>query len=113
MKEKYIIFVDDDEIVRSLGSRVLSKLGYPVETYEEGNPFDYRLSQDTDMPGMSGIEVLEKNQKKLEGIPKVLISGNEDSSLPERAANCGAIFFKKPANFEKIGEYLVNNMKKE
>jgi DNA-binding response OmpR family regulator len=64
-----ILLVDDDPYIRSLGREILEKLGYQVETAENGDevlakfhrdrPLDLVIL-DYHLPGMSGLEVIRR-----------------------------------------------------
>jgi two-component system cell cycle sensor histidine kinase/response regulator CckA len=64
-----ILLVDDDLHIRSLGRELLEKLGYGVETAEngeevlekfhQGRPLDLVIL-DYHLPGMNGLEVIQR-----------------------------------------------------
>jgi len=84
---KIILIADDDKTVRKMMSMVLDE-GFPnygIESFEDGTSLNERLKQgslenvcmvitDNQMPGMSGLEVIEKHARKLkeQGIPMIL-----------------------------------------
>ena len=91
--------VVDDEIDFSNGLReVFSIRGYDVEIAKDGlsalslivqNSFD-AIILDVKMPGMGGIEVLQKTQRLAPGTPTILITGdhllNDGQENPAREA---------------------------
>jgi len=65
-----ILVADDEESIRDLCARVLTRAGYAVKTVSSGEDavrtleeaaFDLLIS-DIRMPGMSGLEVLERTK---------------------------------------------------
>lgn len=78
-----ILVVDDEESIRDLCARVLTRAGYAVTTAPTGEDavstlaaasFDLLIS-DIRMPGISGLEVLERARTAHPHIRVVLITG--------------------------------------
>ncbi|HEX9531674.1 MAG TPA: response regulator [bacterium] len=78
-----ILVVDDEESIRDLCARVLTRAGYAVKTVPSGEDavttmaeaaFDLLIS-DIRMPGMSGLEVLARAKTAYPHIRVVLITG--------------------------------------
>lgn len=58
---------------------------------------------DINMPGMTGLELLEKIKQKFPNINVSMISAYGDSDNYNKAMNCGAKeFFTKPIDFESL-----------
>ncbi|MBS1272168.1 MAG: Regulatory protein AtoC [Candidatus Marinimicrobia bacterium] len=106
-----VLVVDDEKNIRiSLGS-ILEDEGYDVitaETGEEGlraldnNPIDLILL-DVKLPGMDGVEALEKILEKNEDMDVIMISGHSDISIAVKAIKMGAYdFMEKPLSLPKI-----------
>ena len=66
-----ILVVDDEEMIREMLFDVLSQAGYTAKTAKDGNdaiaqienePFEIVIT-DLKMPGMSGLELLQRVQK--------------------------------------------------
>ena len=58
---------------------------------------------DVYMPGMNGLELLRKIKQLKPDLPVILISGNPDATLAEKAARGGAIgFFPKPLSRARL-----------
>jgi len=80
-----ILFVDDEEMILQLGEKMLTRLGYRVETAYgsetglarfEGSPQNYDLIiTDQTMPGLTGQELAIKIKKIRADIPIILITG--------------------------------------
>lgn len=98
MSAPRILIVDDERsLLLTLGAN-LELEGMEVTTAESGRsalalierqPFDLVLS-DVRMPGMSGVEMLEKLADEGFDLPVVVMSGHADSALAARAINAGA-----------------------
>jgi CheY-like chemotaxis protein len=93
-----ILVVDDEESIRDLCARVLSRAGFAVVTAANGEEAVARLrreafdliSSDIRMPGISGLEVLEAAKASLPGIRVVLITGFGTPEMLGRAQQSGA-----------------------
>lgn len=67
---------------------------------------------DINMPGMSGLELLEKVRKKYPAIKVSMISAYGDQENYERAIASGAReFFTKPIDFESLKDEINNMIK--
>jgi DNA-binding NtrC family response regulator len=100
-----ILIVDDEHLVRKALSRYLVKMGYTIDTAEDGNvaiaklesePYDLVLT-DLKMPNLDGRELLTMMSEKFPDIPKIVLTGfgtNDDIIL---ALKTGAYdFLTKP-----------------
>lgn len=93
-----ILVVDDEESIRDLCARVLARAGYAVVTAPSGEDAVVRLSQDSfdllisdiRMPGISGLEVLERAKATFPQIRVVLITGFGTPQMLTRAQQSGA-----------------------
>ena len=92
-----ICIVDDDESVADSLKLLLETFGFDVKSYFSGAELladDRRrnagcLLVDQHMPGMNGLDVVERLQKEGIHIPTILISGRLDTNTKERAARLG------------------------
>ncbi|MBT5470960.1 MAG: response regulator [Nitrospina sp.] len=95
--KKKILVVDDDSLVLSILSSLLSENHYQVETAEDGkqalklldDSFDLLLS-DLEMPEMNGLQLLERLRKSGNNIPVVILTGNQEISVALNALKVGA-----------------------
>lgn len=111
-----ILIVDDEIFVRKALSRYLSKVGFTVDTAEDGNiaidklsgnSFDLVLT-DLKMPNLDGSGLLTIMSEKFPDIPKIVLTGfgtNEDIIL---ALKTGAYdFLTKPIMDFKILKHAI------
>jgi CheY-like chemotaxis protein len=93
-----ILVVDDEESIRDLCTRVLTRAGYTVMTASTGEDavttlaeasFDLLIS-DIRMPGISGLEVLERAKIADPHIRVVLITGFGTPQILSRGQPPGA-----------------------
>lgn len=107
-----IFVVDDDSAVRE-GMRELLRDDerWSVETYPSGELFlgalrsrrDGILVVDSQMPGMSGIDLLEWLDIDGHALPAIMITGHADVRLAVRAMKVGvAAFLEKPVQFDEL-----------
>jgi len=93
-----VLVVDDEESIRDLCARVLSRAGYTVITAPSGEDAVALLTReafalvisDIRMPGISGLEVLERAKATYPQIRVVLITGFGTPQMLTRAQQSGA-----------------------
>lgn len=110
---EHILVIDDVEEQRDVALRLLSKLGYQVNTVESGEEAISYLSQNKvdlivlDMimePGINGLETYRQIIKSHPGQKAVIASGFSESEDVREVQKLGAgIYVKKPYTLEKIG----------
>lgn len=109
-----ILVVDDDEITRRLLTRVLESAGYPCQTAGSAEEADQILAErtfdlilsDVQMPGDSGIDLLERVADRYKDTATLMVTGVDDPDLAKRALAMGAYgYVIKP--FE-VNEILIN-----
>ena len=113
--QRTILIVDDEKNIRRTLSMVLEGEGYATdeaETAEQAlsmlaapkSPVDL-VVLDVKLPGMSGLEALEKMKadEALKTIPVIVISGHATVHDAINAIKLGAAdFFEKPVNRERV-----------
>jgi putative two-component system response regulator len=92
-----ILIVDDDETVRSMLTRMLGRQGYECESAANGAaarealvraPFDLALC-DLNMPGESGLELVEHVAAAHPETATIMVTGADDSAIAEKALELG------------------------
>ena len=112
----HVLVVDDDDDVRSVVRKVITKLGHQVWDVADGNealriletsPVDLIIS-DVYMAAMDGMELLVRIQQLELDVPVVVISGGGYKPRDEvlkMAAACGAVAtLDKPFTVEQLRE---------
>ena len=106
-----ILVIDDEAAIRDSLKMTLEYDGYEVMTAatgEEGVKLVEREAPDLvfldiKMPGMDGIEVLQKLRHLTETVPIVVISGHADINTAVEATKLGAFdFIEKPLASERV-----------
>lgn len=100
-----ILFVDDDASLRTVVSIALSRDGHAVDTAVDGldalkkfsaKPYDIVI-QDVRMPGMNGLELLERLKEINPDIPVVVMTAFSTWDVAVDAMRLGAFdYIKKP-----------------
>jgi two-component system response regulator FixJ len=111
MNSRSITIVDDDEAVRHSLQALLESAGLSVEVYPTGEDFlagsgdaagkaaegTGCLILDLHLPGLDGIEILERLRSAGATIPVILISARFDPATRARAERAGAlVLLEKP-----------------
>lgn len=103
--EKSIIVVDDDDAVRDSLCVMLTLAGLQVTSCRSGAALLQHLKPatpdclvlDVHMPGMTGLELVERLKNGGYDIPVILISGNLDATAEAQARRLGVVhLLKKP-----------------
>ena len=112
-QERLILVVDDSPMIRRLVGNGLQEAGYQVLTADNGRTAlellrtarpDLILS-DIDMPEMDGFEFCERvgGDKRLMGVPFVVMSANGDRANMQRMLHRGAeAYLVKPFNMDQL-----------
>ncbi len=111
MKKSSILLIDDDDSLRRVIEFSLTEAGYRVQTAasgEEGlrlfekDPFDAVIT-DITMPGMSGMEVLEKVRARDAVLPVIMITAYGTIESAVSAMKQGAFdYITKPFNRDEL-----------
>jgi two-component system nitrogen regulation response regulator NtrX len=114
---KQILVVDDEERIRQSLNGILKDEGYEVQEAKDGTQALKQLESDPPdlvlldiwMPGMDGIEILERIKAQVSILPVIMISGHGNIELAVKAVKLGAYdFIEKPLSLEKV-LLAVNN----
>jgi serine phosphatase RsbU (regulator of sigma subunit)/CheY-like chemotaxis protein len=110
LKSGKIVIIDDDDMINEVLTYILEEV-YEVRSYlnaedaiqgEELGKFDVVIT-DVNLPGMNGIEFLERVQVQDENIPVIVITGFNDIDVAISALKKGAFdFILKPFKNDQI-----------
>jgi DNA-binding NtrC family response regulator len=114
MTEKVLLVDDEEEFVETLAERMRNR-GMEVATSKSGGealelvdsePYDV-VVLDLQMPGMDGIEVLERIKKRQPDIQVVLLTGHATVEKGVQAMKQGALeFLEKPVDISALSEVI-------
>jgi two-component system chemotaxis sensor kinase CheA len=110
-EKKSVLVVEDSITARALVKNILEAAGYTVATAVDGidgftqlrsHEFDIVIS-DVDMPRMNGFDLTAKIRadKKLSGVPVVLVTALESRDDRERGIDSGANAYIVKSNFDQ------------
>ncbi len=102
-KTSTVFVVDDDATVREATRDLLQENRYAVEVFANGEAFlrtdrsEGCLLVDARMPGMSGLELIERLKANGRALPTIMITGSGDVATAVQAMKAGAVdFIEKP-----------------
>lgn len=106
-----ILVIDDEKSIRNTLQEVLEYENHKVDLATNGaeglelfnnGPYDVVLC-DIKMPGMDGIEVLEKMHERVNDVPIIMISGHGNIDTAVEAIKKGAYdFIEKPLDLNRL-----------
>jgi len=115
-EQKTIVVIDDDDVMRLSCSKILSKVGLRIETFEDGVKGLEGIAElkpdlvvvDLKMPGISGMEVISRISRMDPQIVVVVITGYATIDTAIEAMKSGAYdFLPKPFSPEEL-RLIVN-----
>lgn len=107
----FVHVIDDDDGVREALAALLESSGLSVRTYPAATAFLDELDtaqpgcviSDVRMPGLTGIELLQKLQDRREDFPMILLTGAAEVPMAVAALKSGALdFIEKPFGNDQI-----------
>jgi CheY-like chemotaxis protein len=114
-----VLFVDDEEGVRTSWNRLLSEHGFDVTTAEDGTkaidelskaPVDVVVS-DLKMPGLDGIQLLEWLHDRHPATRFILLTGYGNDEVERRVRELGAFeYLNKPISPETLAAVVTAAM---
>ncbi len=119
-----IHIVDDDPSVARALKRLLRSWGMQVRTFRSGAEFLAAIGPspdadcsviDVQMPGMTGLEVLDRMNATGLDLPVIFMTAHETEGAEEQALRAGAVgFLRKPfADEELIGLIRIAMQRRE
>jgi CheY-like chemotaxis protein len=112
-REELVLVVEDEDLIRSLAEQILADRGYRVVS--AGNAAEAlevvaRLDREIDllltdivMPGLSGLDLAQRLQRRAPGLRVLFMSGYSDSPLLRAGlAREGAAFLQKPFSADAL-----------
>jgi two-component system response regulator (stage 0 sporulation protein F) len=115
-RNEKILVIDDQPGMRMLIQQVLTEAGYQAETAADGKSGLEKVSWlrpelilvDMKMPGMTGLEFVERLRSGGMFPPVVLMTAYNDLELLERARNVGVNrWLIKPFNMDELLELVA------
>ena len=110
MKDE-ILFIDDEECIRQVATRMLEKDDFHVTTLGDGDTAATTVAQkkpvlvflDIKMPGKSGMDVLKEIKKTDPDVPVIMVSGHMNSNAAVEASRAGACdYILKPVDWRYL-----------
>jgi CheY-like chemotaxis protein len=109
-----VLIVDDELVIRSLLSELLSEDGFTVATAEDGKRgLEYVNSghvdlviSDVHMPIMSGSELVTHLRKIDPHLPVIVLNSVPGSDLPKNMAGGVTAFLNKPFNLQELRQTI-------
>jgi DNA-binding response OmpR family regulator len=115
-----IMVADDDEGILNMLKRFLVSLGYETILAGNGEEALERMNEkpeivilDMMMPGMNGLEILEKIKEQAPSTEVIVITGVDETELGIDCLERGAFeFMPKPLNFDHLKFLLEFKLRK-
>ncbi|MCP4203784.1 MAG: response regulator [bacterium] len=111
-KKDQILVVDDDDGIRQLLVSQIKAVGYPCRSAVNGEealdlaiaePRPSLVVSDVQMPGLSGIELLQQLKQLDPNLQVVMVSGHHDMAVVRQALRDGAYdYLIKPFELEEL-----------
>lgn len=110
-----VLVVDDDPDHLEVVSSILEGSGYEVERAEDAEQALARIHEfdpalvltDLRLPGMDGVELLERAREGMEGVEVIVMTGHEDMTSAIRAMKGGAFdYVVKPIEVGALQELV-------
>jgi two-component system, NtrC family, response regulator AtoC len=119
---KHILIVDDEPSIRKVLSAHLRKFGFEVDTANDGAQAITKLQQqmfhlvvsDLQMPGVSGMDLLNWAQANQPGLPVILVTAYGTIDIAVTALKNGAFdFISKPFDRDELQQVITKALATE
>jgi len=107
-----IVLVEDEDVLRRTGKRILEKFGYTVLAAEDGSrgleilaerPGQVHLIlSDVHMPGLSGVQLYHEVRRRGWTVPFLFVSGEAAQAFQQEHHLADAGFLQKPWTLEDV-----------
>jgi CheY-like chemotaxis protein len=107
-----VLLVEDERVSRRALSALLSVSGYPTEAVASAEDalrlFDNKAEiprialVDLNLPGMSGLDLIERLERLDPSVYVVLITAQGGESLLQQLHRRGVAYLQKPVNFDRL-----------
>jgi len=121
MNRERILVVDDEDCIRDIMCCMLGLTGYQctaassgseaLAELDSGGQFDLLIS-DLMMPGLNGLELLERASQKCPHIPALLVTAADRRSGLDAVESKGCHYLLKPFSREQLLEAVRCSMKR-
>ncbi|MBM3929291.1 MAG: response regulator, partial [Sphingomonadales bacterium] len=108
-----ILLVEDEDMVRAVAERALTRQGYTVRTAENGEvalevlgtgPAPDLLVSDVVMPSMDGPTMARQVRQRFPNVPILFMSGYAEEQLRKSIDLDNVAFLPKPFSVQQLGE---------
>jgi CheY-like chemotaxis protein len=115
-----VLLVEDERVSRRALATLLSASGYPTQavgTAEEalqllnGTPLPRIALVDFNLPGMSGLDLIERLEQLDPGVFVVLITAQGGERLRESLRSRRVAYMQKPINFDRLLTMLAEGQR--
>jgi RNA polymerase sigma factor (sigma-70 family) len=120
--ESTVFIVDDDEALRDSLTWLLESVRLPSRTFASAQEFLRQFDRtcpgclvlDVRMPGMSGLELLDRLTAEGVGIPVILLTAHADVPMAVRALKGGAAdFLTKPFSSQELLDRIQDALERD
>ncbi len=120
MMAKTVLVIDDDPTQRRLIQAAVEKAGFACRTAPDGESGFTTATEagadvillDLTMPGMSGMETLERLSERIPDVPVIMLTATSGIDTIVTTMRAGAVdFIVKPANPERVVVSIRNALK--
>lgn len=117
-----ILVVDDDVNTRDIFQEKLEHSGYDVTTAEDAEDALGKVSRvepdviitDLRMPGMNGLELLEKVRSAMQDVDVIVVTGHEDMNSAVAAMKAGAFdYIVKPVDLKQVDSLVERCLREQ